>query len=230
MHYILGYSYLLSNDLILKTEVYYHYIYDIPVYPFPPYFSTINFDYGFEGNILVSEGTAYNMGIELTLEKFFSKGYHFLVNGTLYDSKYTNYIGEEYDTKYNGSYAAKGMFIKEFKVGAQKQNLISIGTRCIYMGGMRYLPIDLEASLANNSEVKIWDNGFTEKSNDFFRIDLQFSFTRNKPKYTGEWSLDIINITNQKNMRWQRYNNSIRAIETEYQNPLIPLLTYRVKF
>jgi len=230
MHYVLGYSYLLKKDLIIKTEAYYQYLYDIPVYPFPPYFSTINFDYGFEGNILVSEGTAYNMGIELTMEKFFSKGYHFLVNGTLYDSKYKNYIGKEYDTKYNGSYAAKGLFIKEFKVGSQKQNLISIGTRCIYMGGMRYLPIDLEASLANNGEVKIWDYGFTEKADDFFRLDIQFSFKRNKTKYTGEWSLDIINITNQKNVRYHRYNNSTRTIETEYQNPLIPLLSYRIKF
>jgi hypothetical protein len=230
MHYVLGYSYLLNQDLIIKTEAYYQYIYDIPVYPFPPYFSTINFDYGFEGNILVSEGTAYNKGIELTLEKFFSNGYHILINGTVYDSKYKNYLGEEYNTKYNGSYAAKGLFIKEFKVGSQKQNIISIGTRCIYLGGMRYLPIDLEASLANNSEVKIWDDGFTQKANDFFRLDLQISFIRNKAKYTGEWRLDIINVTNQKNMRWQRYNNAIRAIEIEYQNPLIPLLTYRIKF
>jgi len=230
MHYVLGYSFLLNQDLILKTEAYYHYLYDIPVYPFPPYFSTINFDFGFEGNILVNEGTAYNKGIELTLEKFFSKGYHFLVNGTLYDSKFKNYLGKEYDTKYNGSYAAKGLFIKEFKVGNQKQNIISIGARCIYMGGMRYLPIDLEASLANNGEVKIWDYGFTEKADDFFRIDIQFSFIRNKPKYTEEWRLDIINVTNQKNMRYRRYNNAIRGIETEYQNPLIPLLSYRIKF
>ena len=230
IHFVLGYSYLFNRDLIIKTEAYYQYLYNIPVYPFPPYFSTINFDYGFEGNILVNEGTAYNMGIELTLEKFFSKGYHFLVNGTLYESKYKNYPGEEFDTKYNGSYAANGLFIKEFKVGKQKQNLIAIGARCIFMGGMRYLPIDLEASLANNREVKIWGNGFSEKVNDYLRIDIQISFKRNKPKYTGEWRLDIINITNQKNIRWRRYDNSIRGIETEYQNPIIPMLSYRIKF
>ncbi len=230
MHCVLGYSYLVKKDLIIKTEAYYQYIYDIPVYPFPPYFSTINFDYGFEGNILVNEGTAYNVGIELTLEKFFSKGYHFLVNGTLYESKYKNYLGEEYDTKYNGSYAANGLFIKEFKVGKAKQNLFAIGARCIYMGGMRYLPIDLEASLYYNGEVKIWDYGFTEKANDYFRLDIQFSFKRNRPKYTGEWCLDIINVTNQKNVRWRRYNNTMRAIETEYQNPIIPMLSYRIKF
>jgi len=229
-HYVLGYSYMLKKDMIVKAEAYYQYLYDIPVYPFPPYFSTINFDYGFEGNILVNEGTAYNQGIELTVEKFFSKGYHFLANGTVYDSKFKNYLGEEYHSKYNGSYAFKGLFIKEYKVGNQKQNLISVGARGIYLGGLRYLPIDLEASLAHNSQVNIWDHGFTEKADDYLRIDIQFSFKRNKPKYTGEWRLDIINVTSRKNVRYIRYNNSIRALETEYQNPLIPLLTYRVKF
>lgn len=230
MHFIVAYDIMLKKNLMINTEIYYQYLYDIPVYPFPPYFSTINFDYGFEGNILVNEGTAFNKGIELTIEKFFSNGYHFLANGTIYDSKYKNYLGEEYNTKYNGSYAIKGLFLKEFKVGKNKTNLIVIGTRGIFMGGMRYMPIDLEASLASNREVKIWDNGYTEKANDYIRFDLQFSFKRNHQKYTSEWSLDIINITNQKNMRWIRYNNNLREIETEYQNPIIPMLSYRIKF
>lgn len=230
MHFVLGYSYQINQDLILKAEVYYQYLYDIPVYPFPPYFSTINFDYGFEGNILVNEGTAYNKGIELSVEKFFSKGYQVLFNGTLYGSKYRNYLGEEYDTKYNGSYAANGLFIKEFRIGKKRQNIINIGARCIYMGGMRYLPIDLASSLSNNGEVKIWDYGFSEKADDYFRLDFQVSFIRNAQKHTGEWRLDIINVTNKKNMLFQRYNNNLRMVETKYQNPFIPLLTYRIKF
>ncbi|OQX98469.1 MAG: hypothetical protein B6I20_11005, partial [Bacteroidetes bacterium 4572_117] len=229
-HYVLGYNYNISNDLQLKIEAYYQYLYDIPVYPFPDYFSTINFDWGFEGNILINRGKAYNKGIEFLLEKYFSKGYTFLLNATLYDSKYKNYLGEEYNTKYNGSYATNGLFRKEYKVGKNKQNWLGFGARFIYMGGMRYLPIDIAESIAQDNTVRNRDNGYTEKLDDYFRIDLQFIFRRNKPKHTGEWRLDIINLTNQKNIRYEYYDSELNSIETEYQNPFIPVLSYRIQF
>lgn len=229
-HYVFGYNYNITNDLQLKIEAYYQYLYDIPVYPFPPYFSTINFDWGFEGNILINRGKGYNKGIEFLLEKFFSNGYTFMLNATLYDSKFKNYLGEEYDTKYNGSYAANGLFRKEYKVGKNKQNWLGFGARFIYMGGMRYLPIDRELSIAQNTTVRIYDNGYTEKLDDYFRADLQFIFRRNKPKYTGEWRLDVINLTNQKNIRYEYYNSGLQSFQTEYQNPIIPILSYRIQF
>ncbi len=229
-HYILGYNYSFSKHLHAIAEAYYQYIYNVPVYPFPPYFSTINFDYGFEGNILVNKGTGYNKGIELTLEKYYSDGYYFIVNGTLYESKFKNYQEEEYHTKYNGSYATSGLFRKEFSVDRYRQNILGIGTRCIYAGGFRYLPIDLEASISQRRQVVVWDHGFTEKSDDYFRIDLQINFRRNKPKYTGEWRLDIINVTNNKNMRRKYFETETNEIEIEYQNPIIPILAYRIMF
>jgi hypothetical protein len=210
--------------------IYYQYLYNIPAYPFPPYFSTINMDYGFEGNILVNYGTAYNRGLELTLEKHISKNYYFILNGTLYESKFKNKLGEVLHTKYDGSYAANGLLGKEFRVGKDKQNILSISTRFIFIGGMRYLPVDWEQSLAEGYEIRIWDNGYTEKASDYFRIDLQIRFTRNKPKYTGEWSLDIMNLTNRKNMLIESWESDIRNFRKEYQNPIIPILSYRIQF
>ncbi|MEN8116530.1 MAG: TonB-dependent receptor, partial [Bacteroidota bacterium] len=229
-HYVVGYRFLISDYLHLKTEAYYQSLYNIPAHPFPPYFSTINFDYGFEGNILTNHGTAFNRGIEVSLEKYMSQGYFFSLNGTVYESKFKNKLGEELHTKYDGTYAANGLFGKEFKVGREKQNILNLSTRCILMGGMRYLPIDMERSYANNSQINIWDNGFTEKASDYFRIDLQVRFTRNKPKYTSEWNLDIINVTNQQNMLEKRWDSATRSIKEEPQNPFIPIITYRIRF
>lgn len=229
-HYVLGYNFLISDFLHLKTEAYYQSLYNIPAYPFPPYFSTINFDYGFEGNILTNYGAAFNRGIEISLEKFMSKGYYFLLNGTLYESKFKNKPGEELHTKYDGTYAANGLFGKEIKIGKAKQNIIGFSTRCILMGGMRYLPFNEEQSYTNNSEVVIWDNGYSEKASDYFRIDFQVRFTRNKTNYTGEWNLDIINLTNQRNMLDKKWDSNIRGIKSVFQNPLIPMLTYRIRF
>lgn len=229
-HYIVGYDFLITDDLHASLEAYYQYLYDIPTYPFPPYFSTINFDYGFEGNILVSRGTATNKGIELALEKYMSNGFSFMVNGTLYESKFKNYQGEEYNTKFNGSYAAAGLVMKEFKIGSRKQNILGISSRIIYTGGFRYLPTDLEQSILTNSHVKIWDHGFTEKATDFFRVDLQVNLRRNKSKYTSEWRLDIINLTNHSNMLEKDLDTGTGRMVTLYQNPLIPLLSYRIQF
>ncbi|UCG26712.1 MAG: TonB-dependent receptor, partial [Bacteroidales bacterium] len=229
-HYVLGYNYLISELLIAKLEGYYQYLFDIPVYPFSPYYSTINMDYGFEGNILVNRGTGHNMGIEFSVEKYFKGGYSFLVNGTIYESKFRNYRGEEYHTKYNGSFATAGLFMKEFQVGKNRQHTLRVGTRYMYTGGFRYVPVDLDASIANGFEILIYDRGFTEKASDFFRLDLQVVFRRNKPKYTGEWKLDILNVTNRKNMLKKKYNSQTEKIEIRYQNPIIPLLSYRIQF
>jgi len=229
-HYVLGYQYQLSKFIRLKAEAYYQYLFDIPAYPFPPYFSSINFDYGFEGNILTNYGTGYNKGVELTLEKFLSKGYHFMVNGTVYESKFRTKPGELLHTKYDGSYASNGLIGREFKVGKSRQNILTISARCLLIGGMRYLPIDRERSLAEDRQVRLLDNGFSEKADDYFRFDLQLKFRRNKSGHSGEWSIDLMNLTNRQNMLIEYWDSSIRDYRIQYQNPLLPFINYRIQF
>jgi hypothetical protein len=229
-HYILGYQFRPTPEWLIKTEVYYQYLYDIPVYPFPPYFSTINFDYGFEGNILVNKGTGFNRGVEFVIDRSFSNGYSGLVTGSLYESKYKNYMGEEYPTKYDGTFTSSGMFSKEFSVGPGDRNVIGISGRFIYTGGFRELPIDLESSIDQGREVRIWDYGFSEKLDNYFRIDLMGYFRRNRLKYSSEWKLEIINLTNNQNMLRTEYDNSTQSVKVEYQTTLIPLITYKIQF
>ena len=229
-HYVLGYSYRISNLLHLKTELYYQHLYDIPAYPFPPYFTTMNFDFGFEGNILSNYGSGYNTGIEASLERSVSNGFHFMVNASLYDSKYKNRLGEMLNTKYNGRYASNGLIGKEFPLGKGKQHTFSIASRYILTGGMRDLPIDEEASAENGYTVKTWDDGFSEQYPYYARIDVLFKFKRNRPRYSGEWSLDLLNILNRKNVRYAYWENSSSSIQYEYQNPFILNVTYRIQF
>jgi hypothetical protein len=229
-HYVLGYNYRITDLLHLKVEAYYQDLYDIPAYPFPPYFSTQNFDFGFEGNVLTNYGTGYNTGIELSLEKNMTNGFHFMLNGTVYDSKYENKLGELLHTKYDGTYASNGVIGKEFRVGKGKQHTIGISSRYILAGGMRHLPVDEEASIANGYPVTYWDDGFTEKASDYFRIDLLLKFRRNKPRYTAEWSLDLLNLFNRQNMLTEYWDTRLNDYQTENQNPLLPFITYRIQF
>jgi len=229
-HYVLGYSFLATELLHLKTEIYYQDLYDIPAYPFPPYFSTLNFDFGFEGNVLTNYGTGYNTGIEVSLEKYMARGYHFMLNGSLYESKYFNKLGEKLDTKYNGNYATNGLFGKEFKLGKGKQNTLSFFTRYILVGGIRSLPIDEQASQERGYSVRYWDDGFSVKNSDYFRVDLLVKFRRNKPGYTSEWSVDLLNILNRQNVLTEYWDHGSNELREEYQNPTIAIISYRIQF
>ena len=229
-HYILAYKFLVTDQLYAKLEAYYQDLYDIPAYPFPPYFSTVNNDFGFEGNILDNYGTGYNKGIELTVERSLQKGLHMMVSGTVYDSKYINKLGQELDTKYNGSYSANGQFGKEFQLGKLKQHRLSLNTRLILIGGMRYLPVDEDQSRELGYQVRILENGFTEKNADYFRIDFLIKFTRNRGQFSSEWSLDLMNLTNSQNELYSYWDSSENRLRVKYQNPLIPVISYRIQF
>jgi hypothetical protein len=229
-HYVLGYNYRIGQHMNFRTEAYYQDLYDIPAYPFPPYFSTLNFDYGFEGNILTNYGTGYNAGVEVSLERYMTNGFHFLFNATIYDSKYENKLGELLNTKYNGTYASNGLIGKEFKLGRDKQHTLGISSRYILAGGMRYLPIDQEASIASGSTVRYWDDGFSEKLGDYFRIDLMIKFRRNRSRYAGEWSVDMLNVLNRQNQLSEYWDSNANEFKAEVQNPFILIASYRIQF
>jgi hypothetical protein len=74
------------------------------------------------------------------------------------------------------------------------------------------------------------DYGYTEKLDNYFRIDGMGFFRRNRAAYTAEWKLEFINLTNSRNQLRTRYENSTQSVEMEYQSQLIPMLTYRIQF
>jgi hypothetical protein len=115
-------------------------------------------------------------------------------------------------------------------MGSRKQHTLGISSRYILAGGMRYLPIDMEASVANKTTVRIWDNGFSEKLSDYFRVDLMLKFRRNRSRYSGEWTIDMMNILNRQNQLEEYWDNGIGDFKAEYQNPFILILSYRIQF
>jgi hypothetical protein len=79
----------------------------VPVKTRKDYFSTANLGADFNSpnvDSLVNNGTGENYGIELTLEKFYSKGYYFLVTASVFESKYTGSDGIYRNTAFNGNY------------------------------------------------------------------------------------------------------------------------------
>src|SRR5690606_20398732 len=78
-HYVAGYENQLGENLFFKAEVYYQRLYHVPIENQEgSSYSLINQVDGFTDRILVNQGTGRNLGLELTLERYFSDSYYFL--------------------------------------------------------------------------------------------------------------------------------------------------------
>lgn len=235
-HFVIGYDILPIKDWRIKTEVYYQLLSNVPVTVTPSSFSMLNTGASFiptAQGYLTNSGTGTNYGAELTIEKFFSKGYYALLTGTIYESKYKGSDDVEHNTAFNGKYVYNILAGKEIKVGKSKRNAISLGVKMTQAGGRYYTPVDLAASqLVTSQVVKGDDFAFSERNTDFFRLDIKTGFVLNsaKRKLSQSWSFDIQNVTNNKNMFAQRYNPLTNQINTAYQIGFFPNFVYKIQF
>jgi hypothetical protein len=231
-HYVLGYENRISLNLNLKAEVYYQDLYDVPVegYAENSSYSIINETNGFIITKLLNEGTGTNYGIELSLDKFFSNNYYFLVTGSLFDSKYKGSDGIERNSRFNNNYIANMVVGKEFIVGKKKNSAIDINIRGTYAGGQRYTPIDIEQSIAQEQEVRIDNEAFSKQRPEFMRFDFKVSYRRNKKKTTRVWELDIENVTNTLNITGDYWDYKKEQVVEYTQLGLLPNISYRIEF
>lgn len=235
-HFALGYEVLPSKDWRLKTEVYYQYLFNVPVTSTPSSFSMLNTGSSFNPNdvgYLQNTGKGINYGAELTIEKFFSRGYYGLLTGSIYESKYKGSDDIERNTAFNGRYVYNILVGKEIKLGKAKRNSFTVDAKMTQAGGRYFTPVDLAASLASHEQVLKGDAyAFSEKNADFFRLDIKAGFVVNSKKRKLSQSLffDIQNVTNNKNVFAQRYNPVTKSINTAYQIGLFPNFVYKVQF
>jgi hypothetical protein len=235
-HFVIGYDLLPAKDWRVKSEVYYQILTDVPVTKMPSSFSMLNNGASFQPNenaYLTNTGTGTNYGVELTLEKFFSRGYYGLLTATIYESKYKGSDKVEHNTAFNGRYVYNVLAGKEFKIGKLKRNTFSIDFKLTSAGGRYYTPVDLAASQIVDQEVLKGDAfAFSERNPAFFRLDVKSGITLNSKKRKLSQSLffDIQNVTDNKNVFAQRYNPVTNKINTAYQIGLFPNFVYRVQF
>ncbi len=235
-HFVIGYEVVPFSEWRVKTEIYYQILQNVPVPQVPGSFSMLNTGASFMPNnqgYLENTGSGRNYGAELTVEKFFSKGYYGLLTGTLYQSKYKGSDGIERNTAFNGRFVYNVLVGKEIKFGKAKRNAFSVDLKLTQAGGRYYTPVDLEASQTAREQVLKGDEyAFTVRNPDFFRMDVKAGVTINSKKRKLSHSLffDIQNVTNNKNVFAQRYNPVTKSINTAYQIGLFPNFVYKIQF
>jgi hypothetical protein len=237
-HYVLGYEKRFTEILRAKIEMYYQHLYNLPVEDNnTSSFATINEGSDYQYVPLVNKGTGNNYGIEFTLERFFDNHYYFLINGSLYDSKYTALDGIERNTKFNSNFLFNVLCGKEFdKLGENENKSLTINAKVFCSGGQRYIPLlrdatgNLAVYPANN---KFWDyaKAYNDKLDYSFHLDLSVSYKINLDNVTHEIVLDLQNITNHDGKMTEYYDVSKpNNIGYTSQGTLFPNIMYRVNF
>ena len=137
-HFVVGYDVKVGSDWHGKLELYTQILRGVPIQKISSSFSMLNTgaDFGFpETGSLVNKGSGNNIGMELTLEKYFAQGWYMLSTTSLFDSKYKGSDGVERNTAFNSNYIVNILLGKEFKFGKNKQNAFTLDTKVTTAGG-----------------------------------------------------------------------------------------------
>ncbi|MCK6618827.1 MAG: carboxypeptidase-like regulatory domain-containing protein [Cyclobacteriaceae bacterium] len=228
-HFVVGYDRSLNPFLRMKVETYYQHLFNIPIKAGAnETYSILNQEWSYETDPLVNDGYGKNYGVEFTLEQFTHNNLYFLLSTSVYNSLYKTNENKWRNTRFNGNANITFTGGKEFML--KKDRVLGINLRSIYSGGLRTTPINLDESIARGETVHYDERAFEDQNPAYFRTDLRISLKRNKPKSTHTLALDIQNVTNRKNIYGKYFEPLSGEINTAYQTPLIPVLSYKIEF
>jgi hypothetical protein len=236
LHSVLGYEYRPAGTWRLQVEGYYQHHYQVPIGPtgtksaFLRTESLLNLMDGYVTDSLVSDGKGRNYGVELTVERFLTRGVYLLATTSLYQAKYTARDGVERNSRFNGNFVQNVLAGKEWKVGRKQSNLLALNLRGLWAGGNRYIPIDLAASRKAGRTIRNYTAAYSEQLPAYFRLDTRISFTKNRKRSTSTVSIDVQNLTNRANFYQPLYDNATKSIRFDTQMGLIPILNWRLEF
>ncbi len=232
-HVVLGYDVFFKKDIRIKTEIYFQQLWSLPVDTFASSYNMLNegsgFDRFFPGK-LGSTGLGRNMGIEFTLEKFFTHNWFFMFSASLYDSKLRAGDGKWYNSDFNGNYILNALGSKEFKWGKKRINTIGVGGKITFGGGQRYTPYD--TLLSQLHEDPIVQNAQRNKYQfrPYFRFDVKLNYRCNTRRFTHEVGIDLVNVAMYKNVLRIQYISPQEPAREIYQLGFLPLFYYRLDF
>lgn len=232
-HANLSYNFQFDKDWRLHTELYYQSHFDVPAEDAAYGKTLLNVGAGenYMDRIpnLKNIGKGRNYGMEVTIEKFFSKNYFLLVSGTLYRSLYTDpVLKQEFSTVFDGGYILNVTGGLEYPINSKWT--LFMAPQLALSGGLRYTPVDEAASMAQHEIVFQKDKWAQYKLPAYLRIDTRIGARLNGKKTSQEWGLDLINITNRKNIALKAFDLDKGEYVTQYHFTFFPMITYRINF
>jgi hypothetical protein len=228
-HLVMSYDWSISEHLHLKVEPYFQYLYDIPVEE-GSVFSMINHRDFWMMIPLFNGGKGKNYGIDFTLERYMNNGYYYLFTASMFESLYTGGDDVWRNTRLNRNSIMNALGGKEWKMGKQNQNILSVSLRFALQGGERYIPIDEAASIAAKDIV--YDNSRAYKTQlpTEFISHFNIAYKINRNKVAHEIALKMFNVNGNEEFGGYYYNYRNDRPEMYMGAVSIPNISYRIEF
>lgn len=232
IHSVLAYDVKLGKDFRLKSELYYQWLYAIPVSRRQiAGFSLLDAGDSYSITVprdLANSGNGRNYGVELTLEKFLSHGYYFLFTTSLFQSQVRTLEGGWRNAKFNGEYAFN--LLGGYELTFSPTYALLIDGRAVFAGGKWMNPVDEEASRRDRELVNDWSRPYSEKAAPYFKVNARLAFRQNTRHFSQEWALDLQNLTNHRNVFGKVWDVARQSVRYRYQQGFTPMFNYRILF
>jgi hypothetical protein len=227
-HFILGYDWLINENLRLKVEPYFQYLYKVPGIPDSSY-SFINFkqEWMFRDS-LVNNSCGRNIGIDITFERFLNNNFYYLLTTSLFKSTYKGGDGIWRNARYDKGFVVNILAGKEFFL--KKNNVLGLNARLTYMGGERISPIDMEKSFQAKSIIYDESKAFQNQLSSRYNLDLTLTYRINKKKHSSVWAFQLKNALGTPDDYGTFFNRKTNKIEESKATVILPLLSYKIEF
>lgn len=230
-HIMLSFSYKISDNMNLKIEPYIQFLHGIPVMADSSYCVLNRSDF-YVDNALVNKGRGRNVGIDITLERFLENGLYYMITGSLFDSRYRGGDGKWYNTKFNRRYVINGLIGKEWMLGRNKQNILSVNLKLTLQGGDHYSPFLMEATLNHPDKEVQYDEtkAFSRQFSPMLIGNYTVSYRINKRKVSHEFAVKGLNFSGAKEHFGHEYNVHTGKIEAIEGTTVLTNVSYKLEF
>lgn len=230
-HISLSYNYKISDDMNLKIEPYFQHLYDVPVIADSSY-SILNRSKFYVESALVNTGKGRNYGVDITFEKYMTKGMYYMVTASLFNSEYSGGDGKWHNTRFNRNFIVNGLIGKEWMFGKNDQNVLSVNLKLTMQGGDRYSPVDEEATLAHPDKETQYDESkaYSKQFSPVFLVNYSASYRMNRKRVSHEFAVKGVNATGYKEYFGHEYNLQTGTIEPRRIKNTVFNIVYRLDF
>ncbi|MEO8087884.1 MAG: TonB-dependent receptor, partial [Bacteroidota bacterium] len=229
-HLVLSYDWNVTELIHFKIEPYYQQLFSVPVIADSSYsFLNLQNDIFFADK-LENTGEGRNYGVDITFEKYISKGYYYLFTASVFNSEYKGGDDVWRSTRFNKNYVLNFLVGKEWQVGKSKQNVFSLNTRFSYQGGNHYSPINVAASDVEKDIVYDETNAYKMQAQSTLNVHFTASYKVNKKHSSRELALKILNVTGQPDFDGHKYNLLNNNVDKNLSSVIIPNLSYKIEF
>jgi hypothetical protein len=229
-HYIVGYTYRPSSDVLFKVEAYQKDYSDVPIHEHTlDDYSFLNVGYAerihFEDLINKGKGKAY--GAEFTFLKHYADGYYVTATTSYIRQQFAGSDGIMHWGTFDNIYILNLLGGYDFQLSPS--SLFTLSEKFTIAGGGVYTPFDNARSDSAGYGILDSARAFSARNPPYIRLDVNAEFHFNWSKTSMTIYASILNALNIQNIVFRRYQFD-GQLGYEYDLPIIPILGIRLDF